>query len=88
MRFNWKFGPRDLDDLNESQWYPAYAVLPTRVENKILFLEYYFMRYVPVRDYNSYISKHSENQWTYKWDPEYRLPENMSEEDLANVWHS
>ena len=81
-----KFAPKDLDDFECSKWHRQFALLPMRVENKLIWWETFYVRFVPVRDYNSFISKFSENQWTYKWDPEYRLKENMTTEDFNNAY--
>jgi hypothetical protein len=81
-----KFAPSGLDDYSCSKWHKQFALLPQRVETKLIWWETFYIRFVPVRDYNSYISKTSENQWTYKWDIEYRLKENMTEEDFQNAY--
>lgn len=78
MRLN--LGPRNLAPPEASPWYEQYAILPIRVENKVIWFEKYYMRLVPVRDYNSYLSKTSECQWGYKMDQELRLPENIDKE--------
>ncbi len=86
MRLPFPLGPKDLNDFEYSKWHKQYAILPLRVENRFIWLEHFYVRFVPVRDYTSFISQNSENQWTYKWDPEIRLKENMTEEDLQNVY--
>lgn len=78
MRLN--LGPRNLQPQEASPWYLQFAILPIRVENKLIWLEKYYWRLVPVRDYDCELSKTSENQWGYKMDQELRLPENIDKE--------
>jgi hypothetical protein len=72
-------GPNSLSD-QPGPWWPTYAFIPTRVENKLVWLETYYTRLVPVRDYDSQISKTSKYMWTYKMVQEYRLKENIDKE--------
>lgn len=78
MRLN--LGPNNLDPQHAGPWCPMFAIIPTRVENRIVWLEKYYMRLVPVRDYDSIISKTSKSMWTYKMVEEIRLPENIDKE--------
>jgi hypothetical protein len=78
MRLN--LGPNNLSPDQAGPWWPVYAIWPTRVENRLVWLEKYYVRLVPVRDYNSEISRTSESMWTYKMVEELRLPENLDKE--------
>ena len=61
-------------------WVRQFAITPMRVENKVIWLESYYVRLCPIKEYTTGPYKHSRVQYSYTWQPEYRLPENIDKE--------
>lgn len=77
MRFPLPLGPTNMGDVGP--WIEQYALLPLRVENRLIWLEKFYVRFHPVRVYKG-VYKDSKVQYSYTWEPEYRLPENIDKE--------
>lgn len=79
-----KLWPSGVGD--NGRWHRMYAWFPVRVENTLIWLDYYYWRPAGRIDYDCQYSKNSESQWGYKSVPEVRLEENMTEEDIRNAY--